>query len=195
MLPTKDVGDGVGASMRANELDGSKVLGIDPGSRYLGWGVVLQDGRRRIHIASGVIAPEGASLAARLSHLARALDTILEEHRPAMLSLETMFLGRNPRSAVVLAHARGVAMCRAAVFGLEVHEYTPTQIKQAITGGGGASKEQVQAMVRLLLRLDAGPLSLDRSDALAAALCHIQAAPWSNAAKASAAIQRAGRKR
>ena len=148
-----------------------RVLGIDPGSHNTGWGVVDASGSRVIHVASGVVRVADGALGARLLQIADALDAVLRQHQPAAVSVETIFHAKNSQSALVLGQARGVALLCAARAGVEIHEYSAGQIKQAATGHGRADKGQVQTMVRMLLGLE-GAMALDTSDALAAAICH-----------------------
>lgn len=148
-----------------------RVLGIDPGSRVTGWGVIDGDGRDSVHVASGVIHAEG-DLGPRLRTIFDGVSALIAEHRPAELAVEGVFIARNAGSALKLGQARGAAICAALADGLQLAEYAPREIKLAIVGSGGASKEQVQHMIRLLLKLPAIPSS-DAADALAAALCHL----------------------
>jgi len=163
-----------------------RVLGIDPGSHRTGWGVVDAAGSRFSHVASGVVAAHGESTAARLAAIYDGLESVLREHAPDAVAVETVFHAKNSQSALVLGQARGVALLCAARAGASVHEYTAGQIKQAATGRGRADKEQVQRMVTMILGL-AGPMPLDATDALAAALCHAQM----HATPTAAALERA----
>jgi crossover junction endodeoxyribonuclease RuvC len=148
-----------------------RVLGIDPGSHRTGWGVIDAEGGRLVHVASGLLSARGDSTALRLRSVADGLDEVLTSFRPAAVSVETVFYAKNAQSALVLGQARGVALLCASRAGASVFEYTAGQIKQAATGRGRAEKEQVQAMVCMILGLEAG-MALDTSDALAAAICH-----------------------
>lgn len=151
-----------------------RVLGIDPGSRVTGFGVVGMDGNRLVHLSHGAIANDReTSLAQRLATIYRGLEAVLEEYGPEEVSIENIFHARNAQSALKLGHARGVALLAAEMRGLPVVEYTPMQVKSAVVGYGRAEKCQVQEMVRrlLCLRQCAGT---DASDALAVAICHIQ---------------------
>jgi len=150
-----------------------RVLGIDPGSHRTGWGVVEVRGSRVEHLGSGTIEARGDTLGERLCAIADALDDVLRRHHPDAVSVETIFHAKNSRSALLLGHARGVALLCAARAGAQVFEYTAGQIKQSTTGRGRADKEQVQKMVRMILGL-AGDLGLDTTDALAAAICHTE---------------------
>ena len=150
-----------------------RVLGIDPGSHRTGWGMLSAEGNHLVHLASGVILARGGTTADRLLTIADGIDAVLRNHAPEAVAIETVFHAKNSQSALVLGQARGVALLCAARSGATVHEYTAGQIKQAVSGRGRAEKEQVQAMVCLILGL-AGPMALDTSDALAAAICHAQ---------------------
>jgi crossover junction endodeoxyribonuclease RuvC len=151
-----------------------KVLGIDPGTRTTGYGIVSKAGGvRLVHICDGEITPDpGAPLSERLLVISKTLTRIVEEYRPDNVSIESIFYAKNVKSAIMLGHARGVAFLSAAAFDVPVFEYSPAKIKQALVGYGGATKEQVQKMVRVLLKTgeDPGP---DAADALASAICHI----------------------
>ncbi len=149
------------------------VLGIDPGTVATGFGVVeRRDGVLR-HLAHGVIRTSSKQpLWTRLGLIHGGIEEVLDAHRPDMLSLERCFVGRNVQSALKLGHARGAAMVAAVSRGVEVAEYTPGQVKLAVTGNGRAEKAQVQEMVRVILGLPTSAPE-DASDALAAAICHL----------------------
>jgi crossover junction endodeoxyribonuclease RuvC len=153
-----------------------RIIGIDPGSNHLGWGVVEAHGSRVVHVASGTLHAPAGNLVSRLCYIAEHLDALLSEHQPRAGAVESIFHAKNSLSALRLGHARGVALLCLGRAGLSVHEYTPGQIKQAATGHGHADKEQVQTMVRMLLGLTQRITDMDTSDALAAALCHVQLA-------------------
>jgi crossover junction endodeoxyribonuclease RuvC len=149
-----------------------RILGIDPGSTVTGFGVVERRGSRFVHVAHGTIRPRaGGGLAARLAFLSQALADLIARERPDVAAVERVFVAASPRAALVLGHARGVALAAVGAAGLPLHEYAPSQIKQAVTGAGAADKRQVQSMVQRLLVL-ALPPPRDAADALAAALCH-----------------------
>lgn len=150
-----------------------KVLGIDPGTRRTGWGVVEARGSRMVHVASGLAPGVGECLAERLAAIADVLDEVVRLHTPAAMAVETLFHAKNAQSALKLGHARGVALLSAARNGVRVFEYTAGQIKQATVGRGRAEKTQVQLMVRMILGVE-DDMALDTSDALAAAICHLQ---------------------
>ncbi len=147
------------------------VLGIDPGSRRCGYGVVARAGGRLRVIDSGVIVPGELSVAERLARILDGLSEVIARARPAEVSIEHVFAGVSPRSALVLGQARGVALAVAARAGLAVFEYQPSEVKLAFTGSGRASKEQMLRTARVLLGVEAG-LS-DEADALAVAVCHL----------------------
>ncbi len=151
-----------------------RVLGIDPGTRFCGWGLVDRSGSRLNHVDNGVFClAEKAPLAVRLAQLASELDGVIAQFKPGAVAVEGVFQHRNVRSALTLAHARGVALARAGHHGLTVVEYTPQQVKKAVTGSGRAAKEQVQQMVVLRLGLKEPPQP-DAADAVAVAMCHAQ---------------------
>ena len=160
-----------------------RILGIDPGSRFTGWGIVEHRRKQSSYVASGTLRLDAqAELAQRLVALSHGLQALLHTHRPDQAALERIFTARNARSALVLGHARGVILCDLARAGLPLFEYSATQVKQAVVGGGRAGKEQVQAMVGLLLRHKA-PMQEDEADALAVALTHAHALPFAEAGK------------
>ena len=149
-----------------------RILGIDPGSRFTGWGLVEQARNKPTYLASGTIRLKAdAPLAERLVALARELEALLIAHAPDTCAVEQIFAARNVRSALVLGHARGVILQIVSSRGIPVLEYTPTQVKQAVTGAGRADKTQVQKMVSLLLSRRES-LQEDEADALAVALTH-----------------------
>jgi crossover junction endodeoxyribonuclease RuvC len=151
-----------------------KIFGIDPGSHRTGYGCVLSDGSRHRLIACGTIAaPASAPLPDRLRAIHGGLRALIAEHRPDCVAVEDVFHARNVRSALLLGHARGVALLAACEAGVPVVAYSPAEIKHAVVGYGRAEKRQVQGMVRLLLGLDAVPSPHDVADALAVAICHL----------------------
>jgi crossover junction endodeoxyribonuclease RuvC len=147
------------------------VLGIDPGSRRCGYGVVARTGGRLGVIESGVVVPGDLPVAARLARILAGLGDVIARVRPSEVSIERVFAGVSPRSALVLGEARGVALAVAAHAGLPVFEYQPSEVKLAFTGSGRASKEQMLRSARTLLGVEAD-LS-DEADALAVAVCHL----------------------
>jgi crossover junction endodeoxyribonuclease RuvC len=151
-----------------------RVLGVDPGLGRCGWAVLDRHGSRVVAAGYGTIQTGGDQVAPRLAELARRLREVLAAHRPEALAIERVFFNANVRTAMTVGQASGVVLLLAAEHGLPVAAYTPPQVKQAVTGTGGAPKEQVGYMVRALLGLDAVPTPADTADALAVALCHLQ---------------------
>jgi crossover junction endodeoxyribonuclease RuvC len=150
-----------------------RIVGIDPGSVRTGYGCVDTDGTRHRFVTCGALSgAAGDSLPARLHAIHDGLAGILRESRAECVAIESVFHAKNVRSALILGHARGVAVLAAVEAGLPVIEYTPAQIKAAITGYGRAEKGQMQQMVKLLLGLDTAPTPHDAADALAVAICH-----------------------
>jgi len=155
-----------------------RVLGIDPGTRALGWGVVERSGTRLTHIAHGVIRASGdLPLWERLVIIERELAMVVGKYSVHSASIESMFFHKDAQAAAKLGHARGVAMLVCARAGLEIFEYAPTRVKRAVAGTGRADKSQVALMVRAVLRLAAVPAS-DAADALAISITHLQRAPY-----------------
>jgi len=153
-----------------------RVLGVDPGTYKLGVGVVYSDGPELIPAFYGVLSPKKRdSLPERLHYIHEHLLSVINEWKPTEVAIEKPFAGRNIRSAMAIGHAQAIAMVAAARHGLPVSYYAPREVKQAITDYGGSSKEQVQEMVRVLLSLDVTPESTDAADALAVAICHLNA--------------------
>lgn len=148
-----------------------RILGIDPGSRQTGYGVIDSDGNNSQHVDSGCIYVKGDTFPERLGYIFRQVNEIIIEYQPAELSIEQVFVNKNVDSALKLGQARAAAICAAVNAGLKVHEYTPKAIKSAVVGTGNASKEQVQHMMSMLLKLEKG-LQADQADALGIALCH-----------------------
>jgi len=149
----------------------TRILGIDPGSRLTGYGVIDCEGSQSRYVTSGCLQVTGASLPGKLGLIFRELNELIGEFSPAEFAIESVFMHRNAGSALKLGQARGAAICAAVTSGLSVAEYAPREIKQAVVGKGGADKEQVQHMVRVLLNLSDTPQA-DAADALAIALCH-----------------------
>jgi crossover junction endodeoxyribonuclease RuvC len=148
-----------------------RILGIDPGSRLTGFGVLDFAGDRPTYVASGTVRTPEGSFPDRLKRIFVSVGEIVEKYRPDIVAIESVFMARNAGSALKLGHARSAALCATFAFDVEVFEYAPREIKQAIVGNGSASKEQVQHMIVSLLQLDGAPSS-DAADALAAAICH-----------------------
>lgn len=154
-----------------------RVLGIDPGSRFLGFGLVEFQHRKVIHVASGVITLDGkAPLAQRLHQIFVELGEVLRAFRPDAVSVEGVFTHKNARSALVLGHARGVALLLAAQAGTPVFEYAPARVKRSVGAGGNDSKGSVARMVTMQLGLTKPLKRADAYDALAVALCHLHQA-------------------
>lgn len=148
-----------------------RILGIDPGSRVTGFGIIDSDGSRSRHVASGCVRTAGDDLPARLGEIYRELHAVIAAHGPQQVAVEQVFMARNASAALKLGQARGAAIVAAVDHRLPVYEYSAREVKQALVGKGSAEKEQVQYMVQLLLGLQGG-MPLDESDALAIALCH-----------------------
>lgn len=154
-----------------------RVLGVDPGTATTGYGVVEGAGSDLTTLTYGVVrTPAGQPLPLRLQTIYRALRALAAEWQPQMAAIEELFFSTNARTAMSVGHARGVALLAAADAGLEIAEYTPMEVKQAVTGYGNADKAQMQEMVRLLLRLPQAPSPDDAADALAVAICHLNSA-------------------
>ncbi len=148
-----------------------RVLGIDPGSRKTGFGIVESGRYHPSYVVSGVIRVEKFSGAQRLKNIFESICQIIDQYQPDVMAVEKVFVHKNPRSAIILGQARGVILCAAAIKDVPIMEYTPTQIKSTIVGKGHATKEQIQFMVQNILKLSQAPQE-DAADALACALCH-----------------------
>jgi len=152
-----------------------RVLGIDPGSRRTGWGVVQLEGTRLHPMGAGTIAvPEKLPLAKRLHMIHQGLEQVIAEHQPEVVAVEEIFFAKYANAALKLGHARGVALLVAAESELEVHEYPPAVVKRTVVGRGAADKTQVGRLITALLGLKEPPEE-DAADALAVAITHIQA--------------------
>lgn len=150
----------------------TRILGIDPGSQITGYGLIEVSDRETRCLHADTIRPRrNLDLADRLHFIHRNLRMVIAEHRPDVVAVETAFYHKSARSTLVLGHVRGVILLAARESGLPVDEYAPREIKMAVTGSGGAAKEQVAFMVRGLLKLPE-LVSMDASDALAVAICH-----------------------
>ena len=148
-----------------------RILGIDPGLRITGFGVLDRNGQQLSYVASGCIKiPEG-ELPERLKVILNSLSEVIAQHQPDQVAVEKVFVNVNPQSTLMLGQARGAAICAVVLANLPVAEYTALQVKQAVVGNGHAKKEQVQEMVQRLLKLSGIP-SPDAADALACAICH-----------------------
>jgi len=152
-----------------------RVLGIDCGSRVTGYGVIDTNGADCIFIRCGAIRSKSSDpLSDRLKNIYNGLVQIIRELDPQAAAFESLFYSTNVQSALKLGHVRGVSMFAAAEANLPIFEYSPLEVKSAVTGYGRAEKPQVQQMVQALLKLDAPPQPYDASDALAVAICHVQ---------------------
>ncbi|EXI78604.1 MAG: Crossover junction endodeoxyribonuclease RuvC [Candidatus Accumulibacter appositus] len=159
-------------SRQNGEAGSLRILGIDPGLRSTGFGLIEKCGNRLAYLASGCIKTDaGKSLPSRLGTIHAELRLLVAQHRPDQAAVEIVFVNVNPQSTLRLGQARGAAITALVVSGLEVAEYTALQVKQAVVGNGHADKVQVQHMVRRLLSLPAEP-SPDAADALACAIAH-----------------------
>lgn len=148
------------------------ILGIDPGSRITGYGLIREVGRKIEYVDSGCIrTTKDGELSERLLQIYNGVCQLMDNYFPSEVAIEQIFMHENPNSALKLGHARGVAMVAAASHRMKIHEYTPREIKQALVGHGGALKEQVSHMVVILLGLNKAPQA-DAADALAVAICH-----------------------
>ncbi len=165
-----------------------KILGLDPGLRITGYGVIAQDGQRLEYQASGVVRTETGELPGRLAILFNGVCEMVEQFRPDAAAVEKVFVNVNPQSTLLLGQARGALIAALTHMGLPVFEYTALQVKQAVVGNGHADKVQVQHMVKRLLSLPAEP-SADAADALACAICH------AHGGQGLGAIMTAGRRR
>jgi crossover junction endodeoxyribonuclease RuvC len=151
--------------------DRIRILGIDPGSRFTGFGVVDFCGDSASYVASGTIRSPNGTFPERLRKIFESVGEIVAEYQPAVVSIESVFMARNAGSALKLGQARSAALCATFSADVDVFEYSPREIKLAVVGTGAATKEQVQHMIVSLLKLDGAPAA-DASDALAAAICH-----------------------
>jgi crossover junction endodeoxyribonuclease RuvC len=149
------------------------ILGIDPGSRLTGYGVIEKQGRNFTYLGSGCIRAinAGNDIPSRLQQIFAGVSELIIQFQPQMFAIEQVFMAKNPDSALKLGHARGAAIVAATQADVKVYEYSARQIKQAVVGTGGADKTQVQHMVKSILKLPAMPQA-DAADALAVALCH-----------------------
>ncbi len=169
-----------------------RIFGIDPGSARTGYGCVDTDGRQHHLVSYGVLsAPAASSLPEKLHAIHDGLGRLIQSLHPDCVVVEDLFYARNVKSALVLGHARGVALLAAVEAGVPLVEYTPTQIKLAIVGYGRAEKAQMQQMVKLLLGLTVVPSPHDAADALAIAVCHAHSGTSALARRASRRLPRA----
>jgi crossover junction endodeoxyribonuclease RuvC len=176
----------------------TRILGIDPGSVRTGIGIVDADATgRAVHVChAALVLGDAESFALRLKRLLDQLGELIEQHAPQEVAIERVFMAKNPDSALKLGQARGAAICAAVLRNLPVHEYSATQVKQAVVGRGSAEKGQVQHMVGVLLNLQGDPLQSDAADALAIAITHAHSRTLSVQTGLSAlALARRGRSR
>lgn len=151
----------------------SLVVGIDPGSRITGYGVVEHHGCEIVYVGSGVIrVGRTETRSERLKTIKRQIDEVITTYRPDSMAIEEIFMASNPRSTLMLGEARGVIILAAAEAGIAVHEYSPREVKCSVVGSGAAHKSQVAFMIGKLLALTHRPATEDESDALAVAFCH-----------------------
>ena len=156
-----------------------RILGIDPGSQTMGWGIVEGDARRYSLVAFGSVrAPATLKFSARLLKMCNGLEEVIAQHSPHACALEDAFLATNVKVSMKLGQVRGVVLLLAERAGMEIYEYSPRLIKQTVVGYGAAEKHQVQEMVRLLLGLKSVPTPHDAADALAVAICHFHHAQF-----------------
>ena len=148
-----------------------RILGIDPGLRVTGFGVVEKTGQHLQYVTSGCIRTQDGELPQRLKSILDGLTEVIATYQPEQVAVEKVFVNVNPQTTLLLGQARGAAICAAVLQDLQVSEYTALQVKQAVVGNGHAQKEQVQEMVKRLLKLDGTPQP-DAADALACAICH-----------------------
>ncbi len=152
-----------------------RILGIDPGTVKMGYGVIeSRDDEIALVDCGTLVSPERSPMGERLIYLYKQLLKIISRYKPEAVAIEQPFVAKNARSALAIGRAQAVAILAAAKSGIPSYEYTPTQVKQKATDYGASSKEQVQEMVRILLGLAQSPQPLDTSDALAVAICHLQ---------------------
>ena len=170
--------------------DENLVLGIDPGTAITGYGLVWGEGDNlRLMDYGTIITPSDEPLPRRLQEIYRQLTALVQERQPAAAAVEKLFFSRNVRTALSVGQARGVVLLAMANAELEVHEYTPLEVKQAVVGYGRATKNQVQEMVKMLLGLDTVPQPDDAADAIAVAICHIHSARMLSLTRQTEAIE------
>jgi len=161
-----------------------RVLGIDPGIATSGYGFLDIDGQSsRLCECGAIITPAGMPTSRRLSEVHRQIEEVIGRSRPDAAAVEKLFFGANARTAMGVGQARGVALLALEQAGIPIHEYTPLEVKVAVTGYGRATKRQVQEMIQALLNLEEIPRPADAADAVAVALCHLQSAGWLEAVR------------
>jgi crossover junction endodeoxyribonuclease RuvC len=157
----------------ANRRTGTTILGIDPGTATMGWGVIRQEGNKLRYVQHGaIVTPSNWEMPRRLTRLFDGVTELVRGYQPEAVAIEELFFNTNVTTAITVGQARGVALLAAYRAGVEVAEYTPLQVKQAITSYGRAEKRQVQEMVKTLLNLREIPKPDDAADGLAIAICH-----------------------
>ena len=149
----------------------ARILGIDPGSRLTGFGIIDETATGYKYVASGCLRIKGDNFPERLKQIFAGISDIVEEYQPTEMAIEQVFMHKNADSALKLGQARGAAICAVQLFDIPVFEYAARQVKQAVVGNGSADKLQVQQMVKILLGIS-GELQIDASDALGISLCH-----------------------
>ena len=149
----------------------ARILGIDPGSRLTGFGIIDETATGYKYVASGCLRIKGDNFPERLKQIFAGISNIVEEYQPTEMAIEQVFMHKNADSALKLGQARGAAICAVQLFDIPVFEYAARQVKQAVVGNGSADKLQVQQMVKILLGIS-GELQIDASDALGISLCH-----------------------
>jgi crossover junction endodeoxyribonuclease RuvC len=165
-----------------------RVLGIDPGIATSGYGCLDIDGQgSRLHECGAITTPAGVPLPRRLSEIHRQIEEVIGRSRPDAAAVEKLFFGANTRTAMNVGQARGVMLLALQEAGISIHEYTPLEVKQAVTGYGRATKRQVQEMIRVLLQLEDIPRPDDAADAVAVAICHLQSSGWLEAVRQAGA--------
>ncbi|MBN8442480.1 MAG: crossover junction endodeoxyribonuclease RuvC [Thauera sp.] len=176
----------------ASSTVATRILGLDPGLRITGFGLIDSLGSQLRYVASGCIKTRDGELPGRLKTLLDGVREVIETYRPDVVAVEKVFVNVNPQSTLLLGQARGAVICGAVSCDLPVHEYTALQVKQSVVGYGKAAKEQVQHMVQRLLTLDDSP-SPDAADALACAICHAHGSRGLGAVPGLGTRRRAGR--
>ena len=167
----------------------TRILGIDPGSRVTGYGIIDTDGAKTRYVTSGCLRVGSGAFPERLQQIYAGIAALVGEHQPTDVAIESVFVHKNADSALKLGHARAAAICGTFGGGAILHEYAAREIKQAVVGRGGADKEQVQHMVKAILNLDALPVT-DEADAIAAAICHAHSFRIKGEVLAGAAVGR-----
>jgi len=170
-----------GDKSNSNTNFSNRIIGIDPGSRFTGIAIIEKQGSKLVRIFSAtIVAVKAEKLEEKLKIIFSEIIKVLEEYKPANASVERIFHSVNAHSSLILGHARGAALLALELQGVKIHEYAPTEVKSAVVGVGRATKDQVNAMVKILLNLDRGlKLKEDEADALAVAICHANTSNYS----------------